>query len=158
VNRIASIFAVVLLMGAAAQERPLGLRVQDLDGQMQWLTNYKGKVVLLNFWSTTCPPCRVETPWFVEFQKRWENDGFTVVGVSMDDTTDAIRKFNAQYAVNYPMMAGRDVEDAIQQATGGIWGMPTTFLIDRDGRILSKHLGLVPRALLEKEIAAALRH
>ena len=140
----------------AAQPQPLVLQVQNLDGRMQWLTDFKGKVVLLNFWSTTCPPCRVETPWFVEFQKRWEKDGFTVVGVSMDDTADAIRTFNAQFSVNYPMLAGRDVEENIQKATGGIWGMPTTFLIGRDGKVLKKHLGLTPKALLEKEISEAL--
>ncbi len=123
------------------------LQVQNLDGKMQWLTDFKGKVVLLNFWSTTCPPCRVETPWFVEFQKRWEKDGFTVVGVSMDDTADAIRKFNAQFGVNYPMLAGRDVEENIQKATGGIWGMPTSFLIGRDGKVLKKHLGLTLEGL-----------
>ncbi len=158
-NRIAYVVAFALMIGAssAAQERPLALQVHDLDGKLQWLTNYKGKVVLLNFWSTTCPPCRVETPWFVEFQKRWEQDGFTVVGVSMDDTSDAIRRFNAQYAVNYPMMAGRNVEDEIHKVTGGIWAMPTTFLIGRDGRVLNKHVGLTPRAVLEKEITEALR-
>ena len=139
-----------------AQPRPLVLQVQDLDGKMQWLTDFKGRVVLLNFWSTTCPPCRVETPWFVEFQKRWAKDGFTVVGVSMDDTAEAIRKFNAQFSVNYPMLAGRDVEDNIQKATGGIWGMPTSFLIGRDGKVLAKHLGLTPKAVLEKEISEAL--
>ena len=139
-----------------AQPQPLILQVQNLDGKMQWLTDFKGKVVLLNFWSTTCPPCRVETPWFVEFQKRWEKDGFTVVGVSMDDTTDAIRKFNAQFGVNYPMLAGRDVEENIQKAAGGIWGLPTSFLIGRDGRVLKKHLGLTSKALLEKEISEAL--
>ena len=141
---------------AAAQPRPLRLQVQTLDGSMKWLTDFKGKVVLLNFWSTTCPPCRVETPWFVEFQRRWEKEGFTVVGVSLDDAPDAIRRFNAEFGVNYPMLAGRDVDENIQKATGGIWGMPTTFLIGRDGSVLKKHLGLTPKALLEKEITQAL--
>jgi cytochrome c biogenesis protein CcmG/thiol:disulfide interchange protein DsbE len=140
----------------AAQPQPLILQVQNLDGKMQWLTDFKGKVVLLNFWSTTCPPCRVETPWFVEFQQRWEKHGFTVVGVSMDDTADAIRTFNAQFSVNYPMLAGRDVEENIQKAAGGIWGLPTSFLIGRDGKVLKKHLGLTPKAVLEKEITEAL--
>jgi cytochrome c biogenesis protein CcmG/thiol:disulfide interchange protein DsbE len=140
----------------AAQPQPLVLQVKTLDGKLQWLTDFKGKVVLLNFWSTTCPPCRVETPWFVEFQERWEKDGFTVVGVSMDDTVDAIGTFNAQFSVNYPMLAGRDVEENIQKATGGIWGMPTSFLIGRDGKVLKKHLGLTPKAMLEKEISEAL--
>ena len=152
------LFGLVAFGGgeATAQPQPLVLQVQNLDGTMQWLTDFKGKVVLLNFWSTTCPPCRVETPWFVEFQERWEKDGFTVVGVSMDDTVDAIRKFNAQFSVNYPMLAGRDVEENMQKATGGIWGMPTSFLIGRDGQVLKKHLGLTPKAMLEKEISEAL--
>jgi cytochrome c biogenesis protein CcmG, thiol:disulfide interchange protein DsbE len=141
---------------SSAQEQPLLLQVQNLDGKMQWLTDFSGKVVLLNFWSTTCPPCRTETPWFVEFQKRWQKQGFTVVGVSMDDTPESIRKFNAKFGVNYPMMAGRDVEDKIQDATGGIWGMPTSFLIGRDGKVIKKHLGLTPKAVLEKEISEAL--
>jgi cytochrome c biogenesis protein CcmG/thiol:disulfide interchange protein DsbE len=141
---------------AAAQPQPLVLQVENLDGRLQWLTDYQGKVVLLNFWSTTCPPCRVETPWFVEFQERWAGDGFVVIGVSMDDTPEAIRTFITEFKVNYPMMAGRDAEDGIQKATGGIWGMPTSFLIGRDGRVLKKHLGLVPKALLEKEISEAL--
>ena len=158
--RIVTLMVVALLAtgvrAATAQPQPLVLQVQNLDGKMQWLTDFKGKVVLLNFWSTTCPPCRVETPWFVEFQKRWGKDGFTVVGVSMDDTHDAIRKFNARYSVNYPMLAGRGVEDNIQEATGGIWGMPTSFLIGRDGKVIKKHLGLTPKAILEKEISEAL--
>ncbi len=153
------LFGLVAFGGveATAQPQPLVLQVQNLDGKMQWLTDFKGQVVLLNFWSTTCPPCRAETPWFVEFQKRWEKDGFTVVGVSMDDTVDAIRKFNALFSVNYPMLAGRDVEENIQKATGGIWGMPTSFLIGRDGKVLKKHLGLTPKPMLEKEISEALR-
>lgn len=158
--KTSSLVVVALLaispVEAIAQQQPLLLQVQNLDGKMQWLTDFKGKVVLLNFWSTTCPPCRVETPWFVEFQKRWEKDGFTVVGVSMDDTADAIRKFNAQFGVNYPMLAGRDVEENIQKAAGGIWGLPTSFLIGRDGKVLKKHLGLTSKALLEKEISEAL--
>jgi cytochrome c biogenesis protein CcmG, thiol:disulfide interchange protein DsbE len=154
------IVAVILTLcsdvPAQAQSQPLVLQVRNLDGNMQWLTDFKGKVVLLNFWSTTCPPCRVETPWFVEFQKRWEKDGFTVVGVSMDDTPDSIRKFITQFSVNYPMLAGREVDESIQKATGGIWGMPTSFLVGRDGKVLKKHIGLAPKATLEKEISAAL--
>lgn len=150
--------AAILLFGGDidAQKQPLVLQVRNLDGKLQWLSDFQGKVVLLNFWSTTCPPCRIETPWFVEFQKRWAKDGFTVVGVSMDDDPNAIRNFNAQFGVNYPMMEGRAVEDDIQKATGGIWGLPTTFLIGRDGHVLKKHLGLASKALLEKEISEAL--
>ena len=155
-NLVVAVLLAIGVVETTAQQQPLAVQVQNLDCRMPWLTDFKGKVVLLNFWSKTCPPCRVETPWFVEFQKRWEKDGFTVVGVSMDDTADGIRKFNAQFSVNYPMLAGRDVEEKIQKATGGIWGLPTSFLIGRDGNVLKKHLGLTSKALLEKEISEAL--
>ncbi len=151
-TRIILVVAGLLAFGGTAlraEQRPLALQVENLDGELQWLTDFKGKVVLLNFWSTTCPPCKVETPWFVEFQKRWEKDGFTVVGVSMDDTPEALRKFNAKFNVTYPMMAGRNVEDSIHKAAGGIWALPTTFLIGRDGTVLTKHVGLTPKAVLE---------
>jgi cytochrome c biogenesis protein CcmG/thiol:disulfide interchange protein DsbE len=155
-----SLVAIALLALASlekrAEQQPLVFEGQKQYGKMQWLSHFKGKVVLLNFWSTTCPPCRVETPWFVEFQARWAKDGFTVVGVSMDDTADAIRKFKPQFSVKNPMLAGRDVEENIQKANRGIWGMPTSFLIGRDGKVLKKHLGLTPKALLEKEITEAL--
>jgi hypothetical protein len=74
----------------------------------------------------------------------------------MDDTPALIRGFVKEFGVNYPMYAGREVEDAIHQATGGIWGMPTSFLIGRDGKVLKKHLGIAPRPVYEREIRAAL--
>lgn len=158
-TRLLSATLVILLFAGsarAAAPSPLVLQLPDLDGQLQWLTNHQGKVVLLNFWYTTCPPCRVETPWFVEFQKRWQAQGFTVLGVSMLDSPDAIRAFMKEFGINYPMFVGRDADDAIQKATGGMWGMPTSFLIGRDGTVLKKHVGLTPKAVLEKEISAAL--
>lgn len=143
--------------GNAAAPDPLVLQLPNLDGKLEWLTNHKGKVVLLNFWYTTCPPCRTEIPWFVEFQKKWQTQGFTVLGVSMLDTPAQVRAFNKQFGVNYPMYIGIDSDDAIQEKTGGMWGMPTSFLIDRDGKVITKHIGLATKAVLEKEILAALR-
>lgn len=143
-------------VAAAADPSPLVLQLPNLDGKAEWLTNHKGKVVLLNFWYTSCPPCRIEIPWFVEFQERWEKQGFTVIGVSMLDTPDQIRVFNKRFGVNYPMMVGIDAEDAIEKATGGMWAMPTSYVIGRDGKVIKKHVGLVPREVLEKEIARAL--
>ena len=141
----------------AAPPEPLVLQLPKLDGKLEWLTNHKGKVVLLNFWYTTCPPCRTEIPWFVEFQQKWKKQGFTVIGISMLDTPAQVRAFNQEFAVNYPMYIGIDADDAIQAATGGMWGMPTSFLIGRDGKVLKKHIGLAPKAVIEKEIMEALR-
>jgi cytochrome c biogenesis protein CcmG/thiol:disulfide interchange protein DsbE len=139
-----------------AQDKPLVLRVKTIDGQDRWLTDYLGKVVLLNFWSTTCPPCRVETPWFVEFQERYRDRGFVILGVSVDDTPDRIKAFMQEYKVNYPMFDGRAADEDIQRVTGGMWGLPTTLMIGRDGILVKKSLGLVSKNALEKEIIAAL--
>jgi thiol-disulfide isomerase/thioredoxin len=135
---------------------PLALRVKTIDGHDRWLTDYLGQVVLLNFWSTACPPCRAETPWFVEFQQRYRERGFVIVGVSVDDTPERIKAFIQAYKVNYPMFDGRDVDDDIQRVTGGMWGIPTTLLIGRDGNLVKKSLGLGSKTALEKEITAAL--
>lgn len=154
-----STLLMLLLAGAwatAAAPDPMALKVISLEGAPKALSDYRGQVILLNFWSTTCPPCRTETPWFVEFQKKYKDRGFTIIGVSMDDTPALIRGFIREFGVNYPMYAGRDVEDAIHAATGGIWGMPTSFLIGRDGRVVKKHLGIAPRAVYEKDILGAL--
>lgn len=155
--RMLALLAALTSVPAAAAADPLVLKVTTLDGRQQWLTDYKGKTILLNFWSTSCAPCRAETPWFVELQQRWKSRGFVVLGVSMDDSPQQIRDFVQRFAVNYPMFEGRAAEDEIQKATGGIWGLPMTYLIGRDGKVLTKHLGLVAKAQLEQEIEQALR-
>ena len=153
---MALMMSLAVVPAAAAAPDPIALKVIALDGSTKALSDYRGQIVLLNFWSTTCPPCRVETPWFVEFQQKFKARGFTVIGVSMDDTAAGVQGFNKEFGVNYPMFLGKDVEDAIHEKTGGIWGMPTSFLIGRDGKVLKKHLGIAPRAVYEKEIEAAL--
>ena len=155
--RLAALIAWLAGVTVAAAPDPLVIKVTNLDGKAQWLTDYKGKIILLNFWSTTCPPCRVETPWFVEFQQRWRDRGFVILGVSMDDAPAQIKDFMQKFAINYPMFEGRAAEDDIQKATGGIWGLPMTYVIGRDGNVRQKHLGLMPKAQLEREIEDALR-
>jgi thiol-disulfide isomerase/thioredoxin len=135
---------------------PLVLRVKTIDGHDRWLTDYLGKVVLLNFWSTACPPCKAETPWFVEFQERYRERGFVIVGVSVDDPPERIKAFMHDYKVNYPMFDGRAADEDIQRVTGGMWGIPTTLLIGRDGHLVKKSLGLGSKAAIERDIVAAL--
>ena len=114
------------------------------------LSNYRGKVVLLNFWATWCGPCKAEIPWFVEFEKLYKDRGFAMLGVSMDeDGWQAVQPFVKQRAINYPVMIGND---RVAQLYGGIDSLPSTFLIDREGRIASMHLGLVSRHDYEAEI------
>jgi len=126
------------------------LALADEQGKTLRLADFKGKVVLLDFWATWCGPCKIEIPWFIEFQRKYKDQGFSVVGVSMDEEGwDIIRPFAQQYKMNYPVLLGNDEAAA---KFGGVEVLPTTFLIDRQGRIVATHLGLVSRDEIENGI------
>ncbi|HUI80720.1 MAG TPA: TlpA disulfide reductase family protein [Bryobacteraceae bacterium] len=123
--------------------------LKDGDGKVVHLSDYRGKVVLLDFWATWCGPCKIEIPWFVDFQRE-HREGFAVLGVSMDDEGwDVVKPFLAKQKVNYRVMMGND---QTSQLYGGIDALPTTFLIDREGRIAAVHVGLVNRKDFENGI------
>jgi cytochrome c biogenesis protein CcmG/thiol:disulfide interchange protein DsbE len=122
----------------------------DVSGRPVKLSEYKGKVVLLNFWATWCGPCKAEIPWFIEFEKTYEDRGFEILGVSMDENGwQAVRPFVKQMAVQYPVMIGND---GVAHLYGGIESLPMTFLIDRAGRIAAVHSGLVSKHHYQEEI------
>ncbi len=124
--------------------------LKDADGKTVSLADYKGKIVLLNFWATWCGPCKVEIPWFVEFEKQYKDKGFAVLGVAMDEEGwDVVRPYIQEKKVNYRVLLGND---STAEAYGGVESLPTTFLIDREGRIASTHVGLVSRSDYQNEI------
>jgi cytochrome c biogenesis protein CcmG/thiol:disulfide interchange protein DsbE len=123
------------------------------DGPDLRLSSYRGKVVLLDFWATWCDPCREEIPHLVELQQRYGDRGLQVIGVSMDDSADPVRPFYQQFHMNYPVVMGTAKTGELY---GGVLGLPITFLIDRDGRIYSKHIGATDAAVFEKEIKSLL--
>jgi len=129
--------------------------LKDLDGKDVSLASFKGKVVLLDFWATWCGPCKIEIPWFMEFHQKYKDRGFTVVGISSDDTIDKLKPFAAEYKMNYPVLQGLGRDD-VHDAFGPVYGLPTTLLIGRDGRICKTHMGLKPKAQFEKEILGLL--
>jgi len=126
----------------------------DLQGNQVPLSDFKGKVVLLNFWATWCGPCKAEVPMFVELQAQYRDD-LVIVGFSVDDTREKAQAFADEYKINYPVLLGLG-HDEVQEAYGPIWGIPTTFLISRDGRVCKKHMGIAPKAQFEREINALL--
>jgi peroxiredoxin len=138
-----------------APKANLDFTLKDMDGKDVTLSDLKGKVVLLNFWATWCPPCRLEIPWFVEFQEKYRKQGLRVVGISVDDPPEALAPFARQFKINYPLVVGLERED-VQQAYGGIFGVPMTFIIGRDGRICVKHVGVLAKEQFESEIRSLL--
>lgn len=125
-------------------------RLRDADGKILRLSDYRGKVVVLNFWATWCPPCRVEIPWLMEFERQYKDQGFAVIGVSMDeDGWDVVKPYIERAGVNYRIVLGDDV---VSQLYGGVDSLPSTFLIDREGRVANVHIGLTSRAELREDV------
>ncbi len=126
----------------------------DASGAKVALADYKGKVVLLNFWATWCGPCKVEIPWFVEFNKTYKDRGLAVVGVSLDDDGwKSVKPYLAEKKIDYTVVVGND---AVSKSFGDVDSLPTTFIIDQDGRIAFTHTGLVSKDTYEKEIQSLL--
>ncbi len=114
--------------------------LKDADGKTVHLSEYKGKVVLLDFWATWCAPCKVEIPWFMEFEQQFKDKGFAVLGVSMDeDGWTVVKPYLQQLKMNYRIVLGND---QVGDQYGGVDSLPTTFLIDRQGKIAATHVGL----------------
>jgi thiol-disulfide isomerase/thioredoxin len=124
--------------------------VQTLDGQTISSSTWRGKVTLLNFWATWCPPCKAEIPDLIALQNKYR-DQLQIIGISEDETPDVVRRFVAEHRINYPVvMATPD----IQRALPGVSGLPTSFMLDRDGRVVVKHVGLLNPAVTEQETRA----
>ena len=128
--------------------------LKDADGNAVNLADYRGKVVLVNFWATWCGPCEAEIPWFVEFEKKYKDQGFAVLGVSMDDDGwKSVRPYIASHKINYRIVIGSEV---VSQQFGEIDSLPTSFVLDREGRIASNHVGLVDKRDYQNEIVKLL--
>ena len=140
---------------ANAKPAKLNFTLKDLQNSDVSLASLKGKVLILDFWATWCGPCKIEIPWFIEFQQKYGKDGLQVVGVSVDDTIDKLKPYVAQMKMNYLVLQGLDHDD-LQDAFGPIFGIPVTVLISRDGRMCTKHTGLSSKDAFEHEIKSLL--
>jgi cytochrome c biogenesis protein CcmG/thiol:disulfide interchange protein DsbE len=125
----------------------------DLNHRQVSLADYRGKVVLLNFWATWCVPCLSEMPRFVAWQREYGGRGLQVIGISMDDEEQPVRITYQKYRLNYPVVMG---DEKIGEMYGGIFGLPVTFLIDRSGKIRFKHEGDTDIKTIESEMRGLL--
>lgn len=126
----------------------------DLNGDRIRLSNYRGKLLLVNFWAAWCVPCREEIPEFIKLQEKYRDQGLQVIGISIDDTESELRDFYREYKMNYPVIPG---DQKTADAFGGVLGLPTTFIIDRDNQIRARQVGSTNFRTLEQQIASLLR-
>ena len=128
--------------------------LQDLDGNAVTDGDLEGKVALVNFWATWCGPCKIEMPWFVDFQRKYKDRDFTVIAISLDeDGWDPVRRFAEDLELNFPVLLG---DDSVAEDFGGVWALPTTLIVDRSGAVSARHMGLVSRSIYEGEIEGLL--
>jgi len=126
----------------------------DHSGATVRLSDLRGKVVVVNFWATWCPPCTHEIPWFVEFQEKYRGADLAVVGISLDDDGwKSVSPFIALRGVNYPVIIG---DKQITRLYGGMNALPATVIVDRSGRVAATHVGLIVHDDFESGLRAML--
>ena len=150
---IAAAIAALLLSNPAAN---LKFTFKDIEGKKVSLSQFKGKVIILDFWATWCVPCKEEIPWFIELQKKYGDRGLQIVGVSVDDTMNQAKKYATEMKMNYPVLLAEGKED-ILKAYDPIPAIPVSIIIDRDGRIATRHEGIAKKDVFEREILPLLQ-
>ena len=140
---------------ANAKPANLNFTLKDLSNKDVKLSAFKGKVILLDFWATWCGPCKIEIPWFIEFQNKYGKDGLQVIGVSIDDTLPKLKPYVDTMKMNYVVLQGLDHDD-VQDAYGPMFGIPVTAIISRDGKVCMKHAGLASKSSFETMIKGLL--
>ena len=160
---LAAVCAILLALAAGASAKtPVKLKVgdaapqfvrSDLQGKKFDLRAQRGKVVLVDFWASWCPPCIIAIPHLGQLQKKYGGRGFQVVGVSMDDAADTTKETMRNIPFHYPVVMG---DARLGTLYGGVLGLPLQFLVGADGKIRAIRSGDFPPDALDKEIAAAL--
>jgi thiol-disulfide isomerase/thioredoxin len=152
---LSEVFAAGSACPANAKAANLNFTLKDLSNKPVKLSSFKGKVILLDFWATWCGPCKIEIPWFIEFQNKYKQQGLEVIGIVTEDTLDKAKPFAAEWKMNYTILQGNERDD-VDDAFGPMYGLPVTVVISRDGKICGKHIGLSEKDVFEREIKSLL--
>jgi len=157
---VVALAAAVLAAPVSAQKTQLkaaklDFSFKDITGKKVSLSDFKGKVILLDFWATWCVPCKQEIPGFIELQKKYGDRGLQIVGLSVDDSLNVAKQYATQMKMNYPILLAEGKED-ILKAYDPIPSIPVSVIIDRGGRIVSRHLGIASMNVFEQEIVPLL--
>ncbi len=158
------IFSVSLILGcdlggkgsyaSTAGSKAANFSLKSVDGKAVKLSDYKGKIVILDFWATWCPPCRKGIPDLISIQNQFKKD-VIVIGISVDTQTKAdVPGFVKNYGINYPVVY---FDDKVVQDYGGISAIPTSFVVDKNGNIADQHVGLVSKDVFVNKINELLK-
>ncbi|MCI0707518.1 MAG: TlpA family protein disulfide reductase [Ignavibacteriae bacterium] len=144
-----------LLIFSNPLQQPQKVKAPDFtlktsDGKTVQLSKLKGKVVLVNFWATWCGPCKAEIPDFMEVYSSYKSKGFEIVGIALDEEGwEVVKPYSDKQKINYPIVLG---DGPLAYKYGGIEAIPTSFLVDQDGYIVGKRIGLLQKELLENSL------
>lgn len=139
----------------ASDKKAADFKLKTLEGKEVKLSDYRGKIVIIDFWATWCPPCRKGIPDLISLQEEFKKD-LVVIGISLDqqNTIKDLKPFIEKYKINYPVVLG---DEKVVKDYGGISAIPTSFIIDQKGNIVDTHIGLVPKTVYADQIKSLLK-
>ena len=142
------LFAQRKIENQTSSNKAPNFTLEDLNGKNVKLSDFKGKVVIINFWATWCPPCKAEIPDFIELYKTYQKKGLVILGIALDNKEKVV-KFVKDNGINYPVLMGNQ---EVSNLYGGISGIPTSFVVDRKGIIKNVFVGLRSKEVFEQNI------